>query len=181
MIPGSNLKLGRSTAALHRIPPGANAAHTLVIAVDHGTFRCWTSIEPAFQGCRVPGRYIRSTRASGPAGHLVRNRLLRSLHSQRSRYGMTFCTTRCSWLFNPPKMLNQQWLVRRQSEMRRGDRLILCGDKLLYVQGNNRNECFDPTGKSITPVVIKNGNPFNSKIERQVFCRSSEYYFRGSV
>src|SRR5262245_43043806 len=25
----------RSTSALHRIPPGANAAHTLVIAVDH--------------------------------------------------------------------------------------------------------------------------------------------------
>ena len=31
----ANVESGWSTAALHRIPPGADAAHALVIAVDH--------------------------------------------------------------------------------------------------------------------------------------------------
>ena len=62
---------------------------------------------------------------------------------------------RCSWLYGLPEMLNQQWLVRRQSEMRGSSRLTLRGDKLLYVRGNNRNERFDPTDEPITPVVIK--------------------------
>src|SRR5262249_30118340 len=56
----------RSTSALHRIPPGANAAHTLVIAVDHlqravvrlrswhrGIWRRWSLTQP-FEQPLVP-------------------------------------------------------------------------------------------------------------------------------
>jgi exodeoxyribonuclease V alpha subunit len=51
----------------------------------------------------------------------------------------------------------------------------LGSDKLLHVRGENRNERFNPAGKPVRPVAVKNSHSFNCKIKRQFYCRVSRY------
>src|ERR1700730_8680435 len=75
---------------------------------------------------------------------------------------------------NYPQLLHTRRLwVKLKGCCYKCPRAPLRGDKLLYIRGDNVNECFDPARKSITAVAVKNVRSFNCYIERQVSCRCS--------
>src|SRR5262249_3104006 len=95
----------RSTSALHRIPPGANAAHTLVIAVDH-LQRCVVRLRSWHR--RGGGGRLRlwcfSPRFAQP---LVHPKAAEGLQLDRLPAGADFAAT--------PSMLDQE--VRRRAHV----------------------------------------------------------------